>query len=230
MKLKHVLRSPEGDEGAAAPAAASTAELEALQKQNAELQRETEAMRAKMQELLDEAKRAKETKREAEAEAQRAAEEKARKEGDFEQLLKSSESEREALKGELEALRQSIKTEKVQAEAMKMAAGLTKDTAKAELLAEKIAQRLSLSEDGIKVLDEAGQLTVSPVEDLKNQIIERYAFLIDGSQASGGGATGANGSAVKMKAFNEYSGAELAEIRRNDPTAYDRLKAAYHGT
>lgn len=218
-------QAPEG-----ANPAASTAEVDTLKAQNAELLKETEAMRAKMAELLDEAKRAKEIKREAEAQAQRAAEDKARKEGDFEQLLKSSESERETLKAQLEALQQSIKTEKVQGEAMKMAANLTKDTAKAELLAEKIAQRLTLSDDGLKVLDEAGRLTVSPVEELKNQIVERYAFLIDGSQASGGGATGASGSAVKLKSFSEYSGAELAQIRRDDPAAYDRLKANHYGT
>jgi len=222
--LKDVLRSPEGDEGSAG-SADSSAELEKLKQQNADLLKETEAMRAKMQELLDEAKKAKDVKRQAEMEAQKAAAEKAKNEGDFEQLLKSSEAERETLKSELEQLKRSIKAEKINGEAAKLASKLTKDTVRAELLAEKFAQRLTLTDDGIKVLDEAGQLTVSPIDDLVTQISSRYQILVDGSQASGGGATGANGSAGMSKKWSDYSTGELSDIRKQSPEEYERLRA-----
>lgn len=190
------------------------------------LQRENDKMRAKLDELLGEAKRAKEAKRKAELEAAQAAEAKARKDGDFEQLLKSSETEREALRAELEGLRGEVKRKAVDAEAMRLATTLTSDTAKAELLAEKFAQRLALSEDGFRVLDEAGQLTVSPVDELTKQLQERFAFLVDGSRASGGGAIGANGSAAQRstKVWSDYNGAELSQIRQTDAAEYERLK------
>jgi len=200
------------------PATADNSVIDTLKSENA-------AMKAKIDELLGEAKRAKEMRRQAEAEAEKAAQDKARKDGDFEQLLKSSESEREALKSELEQLKKSIRAEKINGEAAKLASKLTKDTVRAELLAEKFAQRLTLTDDGIKVLDEAGQLTVSPIDDLVTQISSRYQILVDGSQASGGGATGANGSAGMSKKWGDYSPAQLSDIRKQSPDEYERLKA-----
>lgn len=195
----------------------------------ASLREENERMKAKLDELLSETKKAKEAKRQAEVDAQKAAEDKAKSENDFEQLFNSAQERIKTLESEKQLTAETLKQDRIRSEAMKLASGLTKDTSKAELLAEKISQRLSVNEDGVKVLDESGNLTISSIDDLMGSVKERYAFLVDAG-SSGGGATGANSGAVKpSKKFNEYSGAELSEIRKSDPETYQRLKTDYYG-
>lgn len=182
-----------------------------------DLQTQFEAMKSKTNELLDETKKAKNAKREAEIQAQKEAEEKARKSGDFEQLLKSSEQQRKELEDKLNNLNNSISQEKVNNTAMKLASELA-DGANAEILSEFIARRLKYTEDGLKVTDEAGNLTVSTLDQLNAEFAnnERYASLRRGSQATGGGATGGGGSAPKQKIdyaeFQQLSQAQKREF------------------
>lgn len=196
-----------------------------------DLKSENQRMKAKLDELLDEAKRAKEAKRQIEEESKKATEERAKKENDFEQLYKSAMERNEVLEGKLKSIEQKSVTDRLNAEASKLAAGLTKDSTKAEILADKIKSRLSYDGEGFKVLDDSGALTVSPVEELVNSVKERYAFLVDANGSTGGGATGANSGAVKTssKKFNEYTGGELSEIRRSDPQRYAQLKSEFNG-
>lgn len=229
---KHTLRNEGTDEGAAAPQptpaaapASNNAELDALKVEN-------ERMKAKLDELLAETKKAKEAKRQAEEVAEKERLEKAKGENDFKQLYESAMSENEKLKSEIEGMKKQSVESRLNSEAAKLASGLTKDTAKAEILAEKIRARLSFDGEGFKVLDESGALTVSPVESLVASVKDRYAFLVDASGSTGGGASGAsNGGAVKVgnKKFNEYTGAELSEIRRSDPQRYAQLKSEFYG-
>lgn len=69
---------------------------------------------------------------------------------------------------------------------------------------------------------------VASVDDLKRVVSEseEYRYLLAGSGASGGGSSGGNASGAGKK-FNEYSGQELAAIRRENPAEYDRLKTEY---
>jgi hypothetical protein len=200
-------------------------EQEQKPEQSTDTARELEALRRKNHELLDEAKRAKSARREAEERAEREAQEKARKDGDFEQLLKSSEGEREKLHRELETLRGSIAKEKVGNTALALA-GEIADGVNAELLSEFISRRLKYTDQGVKVLDENGELTISSIAELKLEFeqSERYKALLRGSKSNGGGATGSRGSAVVTKKFNEHTSAELVEIKRNDPQLYERLR------
>ena len=72
----------------------------------------------------------------------------------------------------------------------------------AEILSEQIAKRLKNTDEGLKVTDSNGQLTVSSFEDLRNEFKsnERYSSLLRGNQSSGGGASGGNsGSATAEK-------------------------------
>ena len=64
-------------------------------------------------------------------------------------------------------------------------------------------------------------------EQLGKHLTERYPFLVDGNQSSGGGATGSNSSGGAVKKFEELTGAELLAIRQKDPAQYDRLNADY---
>lgn len=159
-----------------------------------QLMQENASMRKKMDELLNETKRAKQLRREAEEKAAAEAEEKARKAGDFEQLYKSAEEQRKQYQAELEKLKGGIAQEKVKSTAMKLSAELA-DGHNAELLSEFIERRLRFDNDGIKVLSTNGELTVSTLENLRDEIKAdaRFKSLIRGSQASGGGATGGRG-------------------------------------
>ena len=50
-------------------------------------------------------------------------------------------------------------------------------------------------DNDVRVLDGNGNLTVSTVEELTNAIKSEYPFLVDGSQAAGGGANGSSSGA-----------------------------------
>ena len=189
----------------------------AIESKQKEWEESTSGLKTKVDELLGEKKKEAQKRREAEEAAKREAEEKAKSENDFKQLYESSESERTALAHKLQELEQGITREKVNGEAARIAASLTKDTGKAELLKKEISSRLSLTDDGLKVLDESGNLTVSTLEDLTAQVKERYAFLVDGSPASGGGATGARGSAeAKAKEITRSEFNKLDQTQRHE--------------
>ena len=168
---------------------------------------ENNAIKSKMEELLTEAKRAKQAKREIEAETQAERERIAREKGDYEQLHKSAQEKYETTLGELDNLRQGIANEKRNNTAMKLAADLA-DGANAELLSEFIGRRLKFHEDGVKVTDVNGNLTVSSFDDLKSEFKNdaRYSALLKGNQSSGGGASGGSnsGGATKVRSRAEF--------------------------
>jgi chromosome segregation ATPase len=193
--------------------------IESLQEQLAQkdsqlndIQSQFSAVKSKADELLDETKKAKAQRREAEEVAKREAEEKARKKGDYEQLLNSSESEREKLAKELTSLRNGISQEKVNAESLKIAADMA-DGSNAEILSEFISRRLQWTDDGLKVLDEAGNLTIATVDHLKNEFRSnaKYKSLIRGIKSTGGGATQTDNGVA------ETNSKSAQEIRDMDP-------------
>jgi len=114
----------------------------------------------------------------------------------------------------------------IDGEAGKLAASLTKDTARASLLAEKIASRLSYEDGSFKVLDASGKLTVSSITDLAAEVKGLYPFLVDGSQAKGGGAAVSQGGAVEKKVlkrseFEALSPQQKAEAMKSGATLTD---------
>tara|TARA_R110000822_G_scaffold244913_1_gene373616 strand:+ start:935 stop:1576 length:642 start_codon:yes stop_codon:yes gene_type:complete len=185
---------------------APTVDLEALMSENA-------AMKAKMDELLTEAKKAKSAKREIEEQSQVERERIAREKGDFEQLHRSSEERYQATVKELESMRANVANEKRNNAAMKVATELA-DGANAELLSEFISRRLKYHDDGVKVTDSSGDLTVSTLDDLKAEFKNdaRYSSLLKGNQSSGGGASGGSnsGGAAKVKSRAEFEALDPA--------------------
>jgi len=181
-------------------------DLEALMSENA-------AMKAKMDELLTEAKKAKSAKREIEEQSQIERERIAREKGDFEQLHRSSEERYQATVKELESMRASVANEKRNNAAMKVATELA-EGANAELLSEFISRRLKYHDDGVKVTDSSGDLTVSTLDDLKAEFKNdaRYSALLKGNQSSGGGASGGSnsGGAAKVKSRAEFEALDPA--------------------
>lgn len=181
-------------------------DLEALMAENA-------AMKAKMDELLTEAKKAKSAKREIEEQSQIERERIAREKGDFEQLHRSSEERYQATVKELDSMRASVANEKRNNAAMKVATELA-EGANAELLSEFISRRLKYHDDGVKVTDSSGDLTVSTLDDLKAEFKNdaRYSALLKGNQSSGGGASGGSnsGGAAKVKSRAEFEALDPA--------------------
>ena len=171
-----------------------------------DLQTQFGAVKSKADELLDETKKAK-AKARAEAEAKEHAElERAKKNGDFEQLLASSEKQRKELEDRLNSLQSNISTEKTRTESLRIAAELA-DGANAEILAEFVRKRIKYTDEGVKVLDGEGSLTVSSLDDLKNEFANSAKFksLIRGSKSSGGGAVGDGGSASETMTIDRAS-------------------------
>jgi hypothetical protein len=168
------------------------------------LKQELEAVKAKTSELLNETKRAKEKARHEAAAAEQERLEKAKKEGDYKQLLDSSEQERQQLAQQLNQLKESIANEKTYNEAIKIASELA-DGSNAEILSEFIRRDLKYTDEGIRVLDQKGDLTVSSVEDLKRKYenSEKFKSLLRGRKASGGGAVTSASSAVQNRTINK---------------------------
>ena len=170
-------------------------------------------LKRKIDELLTEKKTVQQKAIEAEEAARLETAEKLRKANDFEQLYNSSESERQKAADELATLKANLQQQQVEGQASKVAASLTKDTARANLLSQQISSRLSLVDGEVRVLDTNGNLTVSSVEELTQSIKAEYPFLVDGSQAAGGGATGGSSGAGDTK-----------QVSRSDFDAMDNRK------
>lgn len=189
--------------------------MEDLQKQLAEkdsllknIQSQFDAVKGKADQLLDETKKAKAKAREETEAHARVEKEKMQKNGDFEQLLQSSEKERQALSEQLNSFRDKIASEKRRSESLRIASELA-DGTNAELLSEFIGKRLKYTDDGLKVLDHNGELTVSSVDDLKHEFesSDKFKSLIRGNKSSGGGAVG-DGSGASGKTTIDRSAFE----------------------
>ena len=159
---------------------------------------EVMALKLKNDELLQEKQKLSAKKQEELEQARLNAEKKAKESGDFKNLFESQKQEADTLKQQLADMQTNIQKQQINGEAAKMAARLTKDTNKAQLLQQQISQRLTLVDNELRVTDDNGQPTISTVDDLANSIKTAYPFLVDGTQANGGGATRsqASGDAV----------------------------------
>ena len=184
--------------------------IEDLQKQLSELKSANEKTIAENERLSHKINEANKHKKEAERREKQQAREKAEAEGNHEQLYKSAMEELEKERAEHNELITQIRKKDIHAEAVKIALSMNpiNDNA-AQDLAGHIAKRLKYADDGIKVTDEAGNLTVSSLDDLKNELIgsDRYSFYIKGNQSSGGGASGGSsgGGATKEIGRSDFN-------------------------
>lgn len=147
---------------------------------------------------------------------------------EYEQLYKQESEGRSKLEQELADLRKSIADRERAEEATKVISELTRDTKRADLLKREALCYIHHTPDGIKINGPDGEAW--DASRLSEYLKENYPFLVDGSQASGGGASGAanNGGAVGKK-FDQMTGAELSQLRRDNPAEYDRLKSQFYG-
>lgn len=177
--------------------------------QVAEIFAENERLKAHHSKLLDETKTAKQKAAELD-EQKRIAEEQRMKENEqFKELYEKTNADLEAERQQRQEFEKSVQQREISSESFKAAASIAVDDGSAELLAEKIAS-YAKHKDGAVVYEIGG------VEVTKDKVIstvsEKYPRLIKGSGATGGSATGSNGSsaangkAQQAKANNDVTG------------------------
>lgn len=184
------------------------------QEQLQDMQSQIDAMKNKNAELLDELKKNKEQRRAAQEQAEKEKKKKMHEAGEFEQLYQSAIKENEQLQEQLKDINTKAAQQKRKNVAMKIASELA-NPRDVENLAVFVEQRLN--EDGSKVLDPDGQLTVSSYDQLKQEFqdAERFASMLKGNQSSGGGAPGANGGAGSATTLTRAKFDQLGQLERS---------------
>ena len=187
-------------------------------------------LKRKNEELLAEKRASEERRRAAEDEARRKEEERLAAEGNFKQLYESSQTKTAEWEQRYSQLEQSIHQRDISLAATRIATAIA-DGDNADILKEFIARRLKVAEGQVRVTDESGNLTVSSLADLQREFetAPRYASLVRGSQAGGGGAAPKSGDRV-TKTFGELRGMERVQLRKDNPAEYERLKKAYEAS
>ncbi|MBS4081891.1 hypothetical protein, partial [Pseudomonas rustica] len=153
-----------------------------------------EGLRNQVQTLLTEKKEEKRKRDAAEAEQRRLQEESQRANGEYEQLYTSSQQALEQERTRLAELTANIERRDLTSAASKVSTGIA-DGENAEILAEFVQRRLKIVEGQVKVTDASGNLTIATLDDLAKEFQQapRYASLVRGTQANGGGAAGGKG-------------------------------------
>lgn len=187
-------------------------------------------LKRKNEELLAEKRASDERRRAAEEEARRKEEERLAAEGNFKQLYESSQTKTAEWEQRYSQLEQSIHQRDINLAATRIATAIA-DGDNADILKEFIAKRLKVAEGQVRVTDDSGNLTVSALADLQREFetSPRYASLVRGSQAGGGGAAPKSGDRV-TKTFGELRGMERVQLRKDNPAEYERLKKAHEAS
>lgn len=185
-----------------------------------------EGLRNQVQTLLTEKKEEKRKRDAAEAEQRRIQEESQRANGEYEQLYTSAQQALEQERARLAELTASIERRDLTSAATKISTAIA-DGENAEILSEFVQRRLKIVDGQVKVTDAEGNLTIASLDDLAKEFqqAQRYAALVRGSQANGGGAAGGKGGGA-TKTWDQMTGMEKVELRRTNPAEHARLKAA----
>lgn len=158
---------------------------------DAKLNETTAGLKAKVDELLGESKSAKQKARELEELQRQAEEEGLKQREEFRTLYEREQRAKAELAEKYEGFAKRIQQKEVESSALSLAAELTRDTKRAELLKEQVSKYARYTEDGVKF--EMGGVEVDRAKVLAH-ITDNYPFLVDGSGATGGGAAGSTGA------------------------------------
>lgn len=146
---------------------------------------------------------------------------------EFETLYKQEAEGKTKLAQELDELKRNIAERERGESAMSVTGQLTRDTAREKLLRKEAMQFIHHTPEGVKINGPNGEAW--DAEKLSAYLKEQYPFLVDGKQSSGGGAAGQKGGGAVTRKFNEMSGAELSQLRKESPEEYQRLRDEYRG-
>ncbi len=165
---------------------------------------------------------------ELEAEREKAEKEAREQQGQFKELYEKTQADLDAEKKRVVELHQTMKLKEVEAVAGAIAATLTKDTRRAGLLKEKAQQYLKYDADTSQVVIEIGGIPVDR-EKLVEKLSSEYDFLVDGKDASGGGASGGAGSQGGFKPLKEYTEEEVRTLYKTNPAFQDHINKMQGG-
>lgn len=182
-------------------------EVEVLRAQLQEAQKAIESLANKKDELLAETKKAKEEKRKAAEQIELEKRQLAEKNGEYETLWKQTQAQLAEKEKELTQERQDRRNEKINTQAIKLAAELAKgDAYKAELLSTFVAQSLA------NVADDRGQIAADLLNSVKQKFEteERYKPLLGGNLSVGGSAQG--NTSGKSASVKEISRADFDKL------------------
>lgn len=201
-----------GGQGAAPTEAEQKAadNLAALQKQMADMKADNDRLTAKVEASNRHTKEAERKQREAE-------ELKNKEAGNFEELYNSSQK---ALATEVElnkGLNSKLEKRDVDSVASKIAMAMKPLDGAGDDLRSKVAQRLKSTSEGVKVIDNSGELTISTFEQLQSELLGSadIAYMLQGNQSTGGGANGDNnnsGSATQNMTSTQKIAAGLSKL------------------
>ena len=184
------------------------------------LQSEIERLRKHNETLLAEKKAETEKRRAEQAEKDKQAEELARKKGDFETLEAQYKDKIAGLEKQLADQIAERNADLIKTQSVKIASQLSSSAHNQEILQMLIEKRLTVENGVVKVTDGNGNLTISSVDELvadfKNS--GKFDSLIDGTKASGTGATGQN-----TKQAQDYTEAERIALAQSNPTLFNQL-------
>lgn len=170
--------------------------------------------------LLSEKKAETEKRKAEQAEKDRLAEETARKKGDFETLENGYKEKIANLEKQISDIQAERNHDLIKSQSVKIASQLSSNTHNQEILQMLIEKRLTADNGQVKVTDGKGNLTISTLDELVNEFKNggKFDALIDGTKASGTGATGQN-----SKSANDYTESERVALAQNNPTLFNQL-------
>jgi len=157
----------------------------------AEVEELTKGLRTKVDELLGEKKTVAQRAKELEEAQSVAEQERLKEKEEFKTLWEREQQAKKELQEKYETFSKQVQQKEVELASSSIAAELTRDTKRAELLKEQIGKYARYTDEGVKF--EMGGVEVDRSKVIEH-LTESYGFLIDGSQATGGGATGSKGS------------------------------------
>ena len=159
-------------------------------------QEDTSGLKVKVQQLMDEAKDAKRRAKELESQKQQQELSTAQEKGEFKNLWEQAQAQLAEKDKELQEFTTKIQQKDINIAAHSIWSHLAKSDAKrAEVLADYASKYAR--HDGDKVQFLVGGMEVDS-SALMDHLAKEYPFLVDGSSASGGGATSsASGGATK---------------------------------
>lgn len=169
----------------------STPSIDQLMGQLSQLTESVNKLEANNKALVNEKKAEAEKRKAAEESARLAQMEKDKEEGNFKALFEAQQAENKRL---TDAMSERDK-EKAQVNkfsfAEKQALSVSKqDANRTKMLASLIDAQLQEVDGEYRVTDSKGNLTVSTVEQLMQQLSETHSFLFDGNGSTGSGAVG----------------------------------------
>jgi hypothetical protein len=131
--------------------------------------------------------------------------------GEFEKLWKTEAEQRKAIEEQLNGFKTSIRQEKINNQATKIAVELAKgDADRAELLATFVSQTLS------NVADELGNIDLEVIKGVRKEFEtnKKFAPLLGATQATGGGAPGGTTKATQNKELSRADFDKLDQVAR----------------